>query len=134
MSWFTDTFSTVGDFFTNLWDNVISPDLKTAEQVAEAFFSAAVTDAASQLGIVGMKIVTDAVAAAENAGGSGSAKLAAAVAAVTADLATAGVTAASHIINAAIEAAVAQLNAAKATVPVAPVEPVAPPPEAPAAA
>jgi Bacteriophage holin of superfamily 6 (Holin_LLH) len=97
-------------FFENLWTNTLQPDVKTAEQVAEGFFSAAISDAATQLGAVGLKIVTDGVTAAETAGGTGAAKLAAATTAITADLSTAGIQAAAHIVNAAIEGAVSQLN------------------------
>jgi phosphoribosylaminoimidazole (AIR) synthetase len=87
-------------FFGNLWSNILQPDVQTAEQVAEGFFSAAISDAATQLGAVGLKIVTDGVTA----------KLAAATAAITADLSTAGIQAAAHVVNAAIEGAVSQLN------------------------
>lgn len=106
----TDIFSEVGAFFTNLWDNVLKPDVKEAEEVAIAFFSAAATAVATQLGTLGLKIVTDAVSAAQTAGGTGSEKLAAAQAKILSDLSTAGVTAATNVINAAIEGAVAQLN------------------------
>jgi hypothetical protein len=101
-------------FFEGLWTNDLKPDVTEVGDVAVAFFSAAANAAATQLGAVGLKIVTDAVTAAEGTGGSGAAKLTAAVAKITADLATAGITAATNIINAAIEAAVAQLKTAQA--------------------
>lgn len=106
----TNVFSEVGTFFTNLWDNVLKPDVQEAEQVAIAFFSAAATAVATQLGTVGLKIVTDAVTAAQATGGTGTEKLAAAQAKILSDLSTAGVSAATNVINAAIEGAVAQLN------------------------
>lgn len=109
----TDVFTEVGAFFTNLWDNVLKPDVQEAEQVAVAFFSAAASAAANQLGSIGLKIVTDAVTAAEVTGGTGAQKLAAAQAQIVTDLSTAGVTAATNVVNAAIEGAVAQLNSAK---------------------
>jgi len=105
-------FSAVGAFFENLWDNVLKPDMHEIEQVAAAFFSAAANAAASQLGATGLKIVTDAVTAAQEAGGTGVQKLAAAQAKIASDLTTAGITAATNVVNAAIEGAVAQLNAA----------------------
>lgn len=101
----------VKQFFSSLWTNTLKPDLQDIEAVAIAFFSAAAKDAASQLGVVGLKIITDSVTAAETAGGTGSTKLAAAETSAKADLASAGIIAASHILNAAIEGAVAQLNA-----------------------
>jgi len=125
----------VEQFFEGLWTNDLQPEVKTVEQVAEGFFSAAVSDAASQLGVAGLKIITDGVTAAENAGGTGAAKLAAATAAITTDLTTVGITAATHVINAAIEGAVSQLNstAAAATPTASPAPTEAPPASAPAA-
>ncbi len=118
----------VGDFFKNLWDNVLKPDVQEIEAVAVAFFSAAASAAATQLGSVGLKIVTDAVTAAQATGGTGAQKLAAAQAQIATDLSTAGITAATNVINAAIEGAVAQLNTATA----ATAAPAAAPAEAPA--
>jgi hypothetical protein len=100
----------VEQFFENLWNNTLKPDAQEAISVAEAFFSAAVTATAQQLGSTGLKIVTDAVAAAETTGGTGVQKLAAAQASIAANLSSAGVTAATNVINAAIEGAVAQMN------------------------
>jgi hypothetical protein len=114
MSWFSDTFSTIGDFFSSLWDK-IQPDIKTAEEVAVAFFSAAINDAATQLGVTGLKIITEAVVAAETTGGTGVEKAASALASVKSNFATAEISVPAHIINAALEAAVSQLNAAKTT-------------------
>lgn len=102
--------SSVEQFFENLWTNVLKPDVQEAIDVAQAFFSAAVTAAAQQLGSTGLKIVTDAVAAAENAGGTGAQKLAAAQASIATNLTTAGITVATNVVNAAIEGAVAQLK------------------------
>jgi hypothetical protein len=101
----------VREFFDNLWTNDLKPEVQSVEEVAQAFFSAAVSDAATQLGNAGLKIVTDGVTAAENAGGSGATKLAAATAAIGADLSKVGIQAAAHVVNAAIEGAVSQLNA-----------------------
>lgn len=109
--------SDVEQFFENLWNNTLKPDAQEVIQVAEAFFSAAATSAAQQLGSTGLKIVTDAVAAAETAGGTGTQKLAAAQASIATNLSTAGVTAATNVINAAIEGAVAQLKTAQAPTP-----------------
>jgi hypothetical protein len=112
MSWFSDAFTSVEDFFSNLWTNTLKPDVQKVEQVAAAFFSAAINDVATQLGVTGLKIVTDAVTAAESAGGTGTAKLAAAVTAVTSNLTAANINdVAGHVINAAIEGAVSQMNA-----------------------
>ncbi len=107
-------FSAVGAFFENLWNEVLKPDVQEIEQVAVAFFSAAASAVANQLGATGLKIVTDAVVAAQNAGGTGMQKLAAAQAQVISDLNTAGITATSNVINAAIEGAVAQLHSINA--------------------
>jgi hypothetical protein len=107
-----NAWTSIEAFFSNLWTNDLKPDVQEAEQVAVAFFSAAANAAATQLGVAGLKIVTDAVTAAENAGGTGAAKLAAASTAITSDLATAGITAAQNVINAGIEGAVAQLKTA----------------------
>jgi hypothetical protein len=120
MSWFSDAFTSVEDFFSNLWTNTLKPDVQKVEQVAEAFFSAAINDAATELGVTGLKIVTDAVTAAEAAGGTGTAKLAAAVSAVTSNLTAANINnVAGHVINAAIEGAVSQMNSVATVAPVA---------------
>ncbi len=109
--------TSVEQFFENLWNNILKPDVQEAIDVAEAFFSAAATAVAQQLGTTGLKIVTDAVAAAETAGGTGAQKLAAAQASIATNLSTAGVTAATNVINAAIEGAVAQLKTAQTPTP-----------------
>ena len=120
MTWFSDAFTSVEDFFSNLWTNTLKPDVQKVEQVAEAFFSAAINDAATELGVTGLKIVTDAVAAAEAAGGTGTAKLAAAVSAVTSNLTAANINdVAGHVINAAIEGAVSQMNSVATAAPTA---------------
>ena len=100
------------DFFTNLWHK-LQPEINDAETVVIAFFSAAAKEVATQLGIVGLKIVTDAVTSAEKTGGSGKEKLASAQASIMANLAISGISAGTHVINAAIEGAVAQVNANK---------------------
>lgn len=100
-------------FFSDLWAK-ISPTVKTDEQVAQAFFKAAETDAAAQLKTAGLQIVTDAVSSAEATGGTAVEKLAAATAKVLADLGEDAKTIPAHVINAAIEAAVSQLNASEA--------------------
>lgn len=101
----------VRQFFDNLWSKILKPEVNSIAQVAAAFFSAAIADVGSQLGSVGLKIVTDAVMAAETAGGSGTEKLAAAEAKIADDLKAVAINAAPHVINVAIEGAVAQLNA-----------------------
>ena len=101
---------TVEAFFSNLWTTYLKPEVQTVEQVAQAFFTAAVNDVASQLGIQGLKIVTDAVTSAETAGGTGTQKLAAAQASITTDLKAAEISVPDHVINVAIEGAVSQLN------------------------
>jgi Pyruvate/2-oxoacid:ferredoxin oxidoreductase gamma subunit len=115
-------FSSVGDFFYHLWTNVLVPDLLKAKAIAVAFFSAAAEDAAKQLGEAGLRIITNAVMTAEQTGGTGKDKFAAAQARIATDLTKLGINAAQHVVNAAIEAAVSQMNTA--TKPVAVVEPV----------
>jgi len=108
-------FTSVEQFFENLWNNVLKPDVQEAEQVVEAFFESAETAVESELGVEGLKIVTDAVSAAETAGGTGLQKLAAAQAAIANDLSTANIlNVAQNTINVAIEGAVSQLKAGQA--------------------
>ena len=103
----------VEQFFANLWTTVLKPDVQEAEQVVEAFFGAAETAVENELSVDGLKIVTDAVTAAEQAGGTGVQKLAAAQSAIASDLSAANINnVAQNTINVAIEAAVAQMNAA----------------------
>jgi hypothetical protein len=105
--------SSVEQFFENLWTNVLKPDVQEAEQVVEVFFEQAESAVENELGVEGLKIVTDAVSAAETAGGTGLQKLAAAQAAIASDLTTANiVNVAQNTINVAIEGAVAQLKSA----------------------
>lgn len=104
----------VEQFFENLWTNVLKPDVQEAEQVVGAFFQSAETAVENELGVEGLKIITDAVSAAETAGGTGTQKLAAAQAAIANDLSTANlVNVAQNTINVAIEGAVAQLKSAQ---------------------
>lgn len=107
----SDLLTETETYFKNLWDNILKPDVTAIETVAMAFFQAAATDAAQVLGATGLKIITDAVTAAEGSDGTGEQKLSAAQAQIATDLTTAEIDAPAHIINAAIEAAVAQLNA-----------------------
>ena len=101
----------VEQFFENLWANVLKPDVQAAEQVVEVFFVQAETAVENELGVEGLKIVTDAVAAAEKTGGSGTQKLAAAQTAIASDLSAANlINVAQNTINVAIEGAVAQLK------------------------
>jgi hypothetical protein len=101
----------VEQFFENLWTNVLKPDVQEAEQVVGVFFQSAETAVENELGVEGLKIVTDAVTAAEQSGGTGLQKLAAAQSAITADLSTANlINVAQNTINVAIEGAVAQLK------------------------
>jgi hypothetical protein len=107
-------FQNVEQFFENLWTNNLKPDVQEAEQVVEVFFEQAETAVENELGVEGLKIVTDAVSAAETAGGTGLQKLAAAQSAIATDLSAANLAnVAQNTINVAIEGAVAQLNAAQ---------------------
>jgi len=104
----------VEQFFENLWTNVLKPDVQEAEQVVEVFFEQAETAVENELGVEGLKIVTDAVSAAEQTGGTGAQKLAAAQASITTDLSAANLAnVAQNTINVAIEGAVAQLKTAQ---------------------
>lgn len=82
-----------------------------AEKVVSAFVGAFIHNIAANGGPVLVLAAKDAVSAAEATGGSASVKLAAAQAAVIADLTSKGVTVVNSAINGAIEAAVAQLQA-----------------------
>lgn len=104
-------WSNIGQFFDNLWTKFIKPAAKTAKEIALAFFSAAIEDAANILGSAGLKVVSDAVTAAEQQGGTSGQKFAAASSAIKSDLAAMSIAAPAHIINAAIEAAVSHINA-----------------------
>ncbi len=107
-------FQNVEQFFENLWTNVLKPDVQEAEQVVEVFFEQAETAVENELGVEGLKIVTDAVTAAEQTGGSGTQKLAAAQLAIVSDLSAANLAnVAQNTINVAIEGAVAQLKTAQ---------------------
>ncbi len=106
--------SNVEQFFENLWTNVLKPDVQKAEEVVAVFFTQAETAVENELGVEGLKIVTDAVSAAETAGGTGLQKLAAAQSAIVSDLSAANiVSVAQNTINVAIEGAVAQLKSAQ---------------------
>jgi muramidase (phage lysozyme) len=108
-------FQNVGQFFENLWTTVLKPDVQKAGQVIATFFGSAESAVEDELGVEGLKIVTDAVTAAEQAGGTGLQKLAAAKASIASNLSTATIiNVAQNTINVAIEAAVAQMNAAQA--------------------
>lgn len=107
-------FQNVGQFFEHLWTNVLKPDVQKAEEVAGIFFQSAINAVGSELGVEGLKIVTDAVAAAEQTGVTGAQKLDAAKKAISSDLSAASITnVAENTINAAIEAAVAQMKSAQ---------------------
>jgi hypothetical protein len=106
--------TSVEQFFENLWNNVLKPDVEEAEQVVDTFFVSAESAVENELGVAGLKIVTDAVAAAENAGGTGVQKLAAATASIVSNLSAANIlNVATNTINVAIEAAVAAMNSAE---------------------
>jgi hypothetical protein len=106
--------TSVEQFFENLWNNVLKPDVEEAEQVVDTFFVSAESAVENELGVAGLKIVTDAVAAAENAGGTGVQKLAAATASIVSNLSSANIlNVATNTINVAIEAAVAAMNSAE---------------------
>ena len=108
-------FQSIGSFFSKLWNGGIKEDFNIVVNAAEAFFSAAVSAVASELGTSGLQIVTDAVLAVSATSGTGAEKLAAAQAKIATDLAAIKSTAPQHVINVAIEAAVAQLNAKSAS-------------------
>jgi hypothetical protein len=109
-----DIVKSVEQFFENLWTNVLKPGVQKAEQVVEVFFKSAESAVENELGVEGLKIVTDAVSAAETAGGTGLEKLAAAQAAIASDLTTANILdVAKNTINVAIEGAVSQFNSSK---------------------
>lgn len=106
----------IEQFFSNLWSQYIKPEVNNAETVALAFFSAGIKDAEAILGAAGLKIVSDAVVAAETTGGSPGAKFEAAKSAIETDLKSIAVTAPDHVLNYAIEGAVSQMNAASPVV------------------
>ena len=107
-----DIIQDVEQFFKNFWTNTVKPDVQKAEEVVEVFFESAETAVESELGVEGLKIVTDAVSAAETAGGTGLQKLAAAQSAIATDLSAANLAnVAQNTINVAIEGAVSQLKA-----------------------
>jgi len=109
-----DIIQDVEQFFKNFWTNTVKPDVQKAEEVVEVFFESAETAVESELGVEGLKIVTDAVSAAETAGGTGLQKLAAAQSAIATDLSAANLAnVAQNTINVAIEGAVSQLKAAQ---------------------
>lgn len=108
-------FNEVGQFFGDLWSKVLKPDSQKAHVVIGAFFHSAEAAVASELGVEGLKIVTDGVSAAELAGGTGTEKLIAALKAIASDLTSAEIlNVAQNTINVAIEAAVAQMKSAQA--------------------
>ena len=108
-----DIIQDVEQFFKNFWTNTVKPDVQKAEEVVEVFFESAETAVENELGVEGLKIVTDAVSAAETAGGTGLQKLAAAQSAIATDLSAANLAnVAQNTINVAIEGAVSQLKAA----------------------
>ena len=101
----------VEQFFENFWTNTVKPDVQAAEEVVGVFFQSAETAVENELGVEGLKIVTDAVSAAETSGGTGLQKLAAAQSAIATDLSAANLASvAQNTINVAIEGAVAQLK------------------------
>ncbi len=109
-----DIIQDVEQFFKNFWTNTVKPDVQKAEEVVEVFFESAETAVENELGVEGLKIVTDAVSAAETAGGTGLQKLAAAQSAIATDLSAANLAnVAQNTINVAIEGAVSQLKAAQ---------------------
>jgi len=79
------------------------------------FMGDLMTSIAENGGAVLVQAATDAVAAAEAKGGTGAEKLAAAQAAVVADLTSKGIPVVLNAINGAIEAAVAKLRASQTT-------------------
>ena len=104
----------VEQFFENFWTNTVKPDVQAAEEVVGVFFQSAETAVENELGVEGLKIVTDAVSAAETSGGTGLQKLAAAQSAIATDLSAANLASvAQNTINVAIEGAVAQLKTAQ---------------------
>lgn len=109
-------------FFTSIGNKIVALLMGLGSDVlaaVEAFASVIVAGGGSVL----VASASDAVAAAEATGGTGAVKLAAAQAAVVADLTSKGVPVVTNAVNAAIEAAVAQMKANAAPAVVAPVTP-----------
>lgn len=127
-----DAEKAVSEFFTNLWKEKLEPLADDALQAAVVFSSAGAEEIATQLGIVGMKIVTDAVAWVETKFTGSATKKAEATAKIAADLSAANIEGvAEHTVNMAIESAVSALNQAKAaqaaeTTPAPAADPTAP--------
>lgn len=103
-------------FFSNVWTQIENIFTKE-EQAFALFFEDAIHNVAVNGGPVLVNAATNAVEAAEKQGGSGSAKLAAATAAVVATLTTQGIPVVVSAVNSAIEAAVARLAASTVTPP-----------------
>lgn len=96
--------------FSQIGDRLIAFLLGLGSDVLAAV-EAFATVVAQNGGSVLVQAATDAVAAAETAGGTAATKLAAAQAAVIADLTSKGIPVVQNAVNAAIEAAVAQMKA-----------------------
>lgn len=102
MSVWTDFVTDVEALFTD------------AEKEALAFFAAAAKSIVASGGQLLLNAATQAVETAEATGGTGAEKFAAAEAAVTGTLASAGITAITGAVHAGIEAAVATMKAPSA--------------------
>jgi len=100
-------FSSIAEFFENLFDNI----WKEITNTAEAFFNDTIKRAEAELGTLGLKIIAEAVAAAEGKQALGSDKRAMALDAINSKLANAGIEASAPVINSALEAAVVHLQA-----------------------
>jgi hypothetical protein len=96
-------FSTIGQRLAALFMGIGSDVLAAVEAFANAIVAGG--------GSVLIQAAADAVATAETTGGTGSVKLAAAQAAVISDLTSKGIPVVQNAVNAAIEAAVAQMKA-----------------------
>lgn len=92
-----------------IW-NFILKFFRSTEQSIVAGFKAGIDNVIAEIGSDGWKVVTDAVAAAEAAGGTGPDKRNAAFLKIIEDLKTMGKEVALNTINLAIEAAVAKFR------------------------
>lgn len=110
--------SEITSFLTRV-RNDLSGLLTSGGHAILAGFNALLTSIEQNGGPILITAAENAVLAAETAGGTGSEKLAAAQAAVVAELTTAGIKVAMNAVNGAIEAAVASLQSGALTPPVA---------------
>lgn len=103
--------------FSNVWQD-IKGFFSDAEKDAVAFLDALASSIVKHGGAELMQAAADAVTVAETTGGTGAQKFAAAKSSVIADLTSKGIPILFNAVHAAIEAAVAQMQAIKADNPV----------------